>query len=302
MTAFPAGWALMKPQQTIEPAEFERRWRTGRLIPTRKRDGNRAHVVTGGGSARVYSRNGTLDWTDKVPHIAHAFGKAPAGFIVDVELHTPEEGTRAFQDAMNSDPESIVWSGFDLLRLDGTMTMRPYRERSGLLMQMERALDIEFNGGGVFFNLPERATYQDVLDRIAKAKCEGVVVWDADAPHIINTNGNTKRGLSWKIKPRLTEDFVVLGVTAPKDASLGLGCASLKVARRLEDGTLKPIKAPLGSFDGRFDRHAALRTATPFVVEASHFGEDENGNLVFPKVLMFRPDLHTDFGILPIAA
>lgn len=299
---FPTGWALMKPQQTIDPAEFERRWRTGRLIPTRKRDGNRAHIVTAGGSARVYSRNGTLDWTDKVPHIAHAFGKAPSGLIVDVELHTMDEGTRAFQDAMNNDPEEIRWSAFDVLRMDGSMTMRPYRERSDFVMQMQRALDIEFDGGGVFFHLPEHATYQDVLDRIAKAKCEGVVVWDADAPHIVNTNGNTKRGLSWKIKPRLTEDLVVLAVNAPKDASLGLGCASLKVARRLEDGTLQPIKAPLGSFDVRFDRHAALRMPTPFVVEVSHFGEDENGNLVFPKVLFCRPDLHADFGILPLAA
>ena len=300
MTAFPAGWALMKPQQTIEPTEFERRWRTGRMIPTRKRDGNRAHIVTGGGSARVYSRNGTLDWTDKVPHIAHAFKKAPSGLLLDVELHTPDEGTRAFQDAMNKDPESIVWSAFDMLRLDGSMTMQPYRERSNYLMQMERALDIEFHGGGVFFHLPENATYQVVLDRIAKAQCEGVVVWDADAPHIVNTNGNTKRGQSWKIKPRTTEDLVVLAVNAPKDASLGLGCSSLKVARRLEDGTLQPIKAPLGSFDVRFDRHAALRMTTPFVVEVSHFGEDENSNLVFPKVLFCRPDLHADFGISPV--
>lgn len=302
MGAYPAGWALMKPQQTIDPAEFAKRWRTGRYIPTRKRDGNRAHIVTSGETTRVYSRNGTLDWTDKVAHIAHAFRKAPSGLLLDVELHTMEEGTRAFQDAMNNDPETIHWSAFDLLRVDGSMTMRPYRERSDYAMQLQQALNIEYNGGGVFFHLPENATYDEALARIARAKCEGIVLWNADAPHIVNLNGNTKRGESWKIKPRTTEDLVVLGVNAPKDASQGLGCASLKVARRLEDGTLRPIKAPLGSFDVRFDRHAALRTKTPFVIEVSHFGEDENGNLVFPKVLFCRPDLHIDFGIMPMAA
>lgn len=303
MGAYPAGWAPMKPQQTIDPAEFNRRWRTGGYIPTRKRDGNRAHIVTSGETTRIYSRNGTLDWTEKLPHLTHAFRKAPTGLFIDVELHTMEEGTRAFQDAMNNDPEQIHWSAFDVLRINGSLTNRPYRERADMVMQMQQALNIEHHGGGVFFHLPDHATYEDALARIEKAKCEGIVLWDAGAPHVLNLNGNTKRGQSWKIKPRMTEDLVVLAVNAPKDASLGLGCASLKVARRLEDGTLQPIKAPLGSFDVRFDRHAALRTKTPFVVEVSHFGEDENGNLVFPKVLFRRPDLHSDFGLdVPQAA
>jgi len=296
MTAFPAGWALMKPQQTIDPAEFNRLWRQGNMIPTRKRDGNRAHIVTGGGSARVYSRNGTLDWTDKVPHIAHAFGKAPSGLLLDVELHTPEEGTWAFQEAMNKDPEQIVWSAFDILKTDGSLTMRPYRERSDLIMQLTQAVHIDHDGGGVFFHLPETATYDDVLTRIAKAKCEGVVMWDATAPHIVNTNGNTKRGRSWKIKPKTVEDLMVTAVTPSKDPALGVG--TIKVSRRCEaTGTITPIKAALGSFDLGFDRRAALTWPTPFVVEVSHFGEDDNGNLVFPKVLRPRFDLHADFGI-----
>lgn len=294
--AFPTGWALMKPQQTIEPADFARRWRSGSLIATRKRDGNRAHIVTAGAATRVWSRNGTLDWTAKVPHIATAFAKAPSGYIVDVELHTLEEGTRAFQDAMNNAPDEIHWSAFDLLRRDGSMNAMRYRDRSDQLMQMERALDIPHHGGGVFFHIPENATYQDVLDRIERAGCEGVVVWDANAPHVVNTNGNTKRGQSWKIKPRMTEDLVVTEQTHSKDPTLGIG--TIRVSRRDElTGALTAIKAPLGSFDLGFDRRAALRIEAPYVVEVSHFGEDDNGNLVFPKVLRRRPDLHADFGI-----
>lgn len=296
--SFPAGWALMKPQQTIEPAEFNRLWRRGGLKATRKRDGNRAHIVTAGDATRIYSRNGTLDWTDKLAHIARHWAAAPAGYLVDIEAHTLEEGTNSFQNAMNTNPELVHWSAFDLLKLDGTMTAQSWRRRRQMLGSMEQVIGPGSHwGGGIFFDLSPNADYDEVLACIAREKCEGVVIWDEEAPHVLNTNGNTKRGRSWKIKPRMTEDLLVTAVNAPKDASLGLGCASLKVSRRHEDGTLQPIKAPLGSFDVGFDRHAALRIGTPFVVEVSHYGEDDNGNLVFPKVLRTRFDLHPDFGI-----
>lgn len=299
MSLFPAGWALMKPQQTITPEEFDRMWRQGGYEATLKRDGNRAHIVTAGPDTGIYSRNGTLDWTDKLPHIVEHWAKAPSGFLVDVELHTEAEGTKSFQDAMNSRPDDVLWSPFDLLRIDGSMNMQSRSVRRTLMDAMVDKIGYGSHyGGGIFFHLPENATYQDALDRIEKAKCEGLVIWDMDAPHIVNTNGNTKRGRSWKIKPRITEDLVVLSVNAPKDASLGLGCASLRVARMILKGCpLEPIRTPLGSFDVEFDRHAALRMTTPFVVEVSHYGEDDNGNLVFPKVLRTRFDLHADFGI-----
>lgn len=298
MSTFPAGWALMKPQQTIDPAEFNRMWRRGGLRATRKRDGNRAHIITAGEATRVYSRNGTVDWTEKLAHIARHWAAAPHGYLVDVEVHTAEEGTHSFQNAMNTAPHTVLWSAFDILALDGSLTNAAWKRRQAKLAEIERQIGPGAHwGGGIHIDVPADADYDRVLAVIAALKIEGVVIVDENAPHALNTNGNTKRGLSWKIKPRMTEDLVVLSVNAPKDASLGLGCASLKVGRRLEDGTLQTIKAPLGSFDVRFDRHAALRTATPFVVEVSHFGEDDNGNLVFPKVLFRRPDLHADFGI-----
>lgn len=304
MTEFPAGWALQKPLQTIDPAEFDRMWRRGGYIPTRKRDGNRGHILTGGDRTRIYSRNGTLDWTEKLEHIAHHWKNAPEGYLVDVELHTRAEGVNSFQNAMNSNPENVLWSAFDLLRLDGTLTTEEYSQRSGLLGHLEDHVGHgDYWGGGVFYNLPENATYAQVLKQIDRDRCEGVVVWDGRAPHALNLNGNTKRGKSWKIKPRMTEDLVVIGRNAPKDASLGLGCASLKLARQIVKGMpLEPIKAPVGTFDASFDRHAAMTMDMPYVVEVSHFGEDENGNLTFPKILRLRPDLHADFGIHAKAA
>ena len=67
-----------------------------------------------------------------------------------------------------------------------------------------------------------------------------------------------------------------------------------------ENGKL--VKAGrVGSFDKRFDRHAVMTMMDHYVVEVSHYGLDENGNMVFPKVERMRPDLASDFG-LPIAA
>lgn len=291
--AFPAGWALMKPQQTIEPAEFERLWAQGILIPTRKRDGNRAHIVTAGDNTRIYSRNGTLDWTDRVPHIARAFAAAPTGFILDVELHTDEEGTTSFQNAMNNCPDEIVWSAFDILRTDGSLNNEPYHYRSTIRDQVETKMGQAHWGGGVFFPLhSENLTYDQVLARIEKEKIEGLVMWDATAPHLVNTNGNTKRGRSWKIKIRQTEDLVVMGTNACADPSLG--CGTLKLARMVND-VLVPIKAPVGSFEVTFDRRAALTRQGRYVVEVAHYGEDDNGNLVFPKIIRTRDDLLVDF-------
>lgn len=293
---FPSGWALMKPQQTIDPAQFNKMWATGNYIATRKRDGNRGHIITAGENTRIWSRNGTLEWTTKLPHIIRDFAKAPAGYLVDVELHTMEEGTHSFQNSMNNSPEEILWSAFDLLKVDGSMTNQSYRERSTMVGHLEDSLSKDHWGGGVFFHLPDHADYDLALKRVEEAKCEGLVVWDADAPHQLNTNGNTKRGRSWKIKPRMTEDLVVTKVNFCADPSLG--CGSLKLARMIQKGApLEHIKAPVGSFDLEFDRIDALQTSTPFIVEVSHYGEDDNGNLVFAKVLRKRDDLRQDFGI-----
>lgn len=300
MTDYPAGWALMKPQQTIEPEKFNVMWPTGNYIATRKRDGNRGHIMTAGAKTRIYSRNGTLDWTEKLEHLIPTFERAPHGLLIDVELHTMEEGTSEFQNAMNNNPEEIHWSGFDVLGLDGRFVNNPYRDRYAYISQLEDTLPTSHWGGGIFFNLPGNAKYEDVLERIKKAKCEGVVIWDARAPHALNTRGNTKRGQSWKIKPRMTEDLVVTKVNACADPSLG--CGSLNVARMTSPGMpLKPIKAAIGSFELGFDRHEALRLQKDFIVEVSHYGEDENGNLTFAKVVRLRNDLLADFGMLKAA-
>lgn len=300
MTLFPAGWALQKPEQTIDPDEFMRMWNRNLLIPTRKRDGNRAHIVTAADETRIYSRNGTLDWTDRLPHIAHHFAKAPRGWLFDVELHTIEEGTFGLQTAMNGDTSEIMVSPFDMLRLDGSDAHHAYEDR---LLRVDNFMQV-FNAFpvttmGVKYPLDNIRGYDDVLREIERRGMEGFVFWDRTAPHALNLNGNTKRGRAWKVKIRQTEDLVATGWNANKgDPSLGVG--SLELKRYDENGRL--VKAgKVGSFDRQFDRIAAMHRADHYVVEVSHYGLDENGNMTFPKIERLRDDLASDFG-MPIAA
>jgi len=293
---FPDGWALQKPQQTMEPALFEAMWRQGELIPTRKRDGNRGHIITSGERTRIYSHNGTLDLTDKLEHIAWHFAKAPAGWLIDVELHTLEEGTHSFQKAMNNDPSEILVSPFDMLRLDGCDLNARYRDRYQRVDEFHQAYSgFPMSDKGVYFALGENDGYDDVLKRIEWARCEGIVVWDAKGTHALNLNGNTKRGRSWKIKIRQTEDLVVYGWNKNKgDPSLGVGSLNLQ---RPDPMTGKLTKAgKVGSFDKQFDRIEAMTMAAPYIVEVSHYGIDENGNMAFPKIERRRDDLASEFG------
>lgn len=294
--SFPKGWALQKPKQTIDPDAFEEMWRAGHLIITRKRDGNRAHVLTAGSQTRIFSRNGTLDLTAKLPHIADYYAHAPEGLLIDSELHTADEGTEAFQKAMNDNPEAIRVSAFDLLDLEGKLAPLGYEERSKQLRAIETRLGRPDHvwGGGVDFDLDANASYDKVLQVIEELGIEGFVGWRRDAPHVLNLNGNTKRGQSWKIKVRKTEDLVAIKANPGKDSSLG--CATIEVARRLADGRLLPL-GKVGSFEAGFDRHAALTMRGPFMVEVSHYGVDERQNLMFAKVIRARPDLHPEYKI-----
>lgn len=294
--SFPKGWALQKPQQTIDPEEFEAMWRAGQMIITRKRDGNRAHVVTAGVNTRVFSRNGTLDLTSKLPHIVDYYARAPEGLLIDCELHTADEGTEAFQAAMNDQPADIRVSAFDMLDLGGKLARLGYEDRSAQLSALETMIGRPENvwGGGVAFDLDPGASYERVLQVIEDLGIEGFVGWRRDAPHALNLNGNTKRGQCWKIKVRKTEDLIAFKVNAGKNAALG--CSTIEVARTLADGQLQPL-GKIGSFEAAFDRHAALSLPGPFVVEVSHYGVDDRSNLMFAKVIRARPDLHPDFKI-----
>lgn len=296
MAYFPAGWALQKPKQDIDPDVFTRMWRAGSLIALKKYNGHRGHIVTAGANTRIYSRNGTVDLTSKLPHLVEQYAKAPMDLVIDGEIFVQStETTEALQLAMNSNALETSFAAFDMLDLQGKLHKTPYEARLralGEIMAKTGKSDPAFLAETL--PLAAGAGYDEALSLVEKLNIEGIVAWDRRGIHKLNTAGNTKRGDAWKIKIRKTEDLIATQVHACADSSLG--CGSLSVARRLSDGALQPL-GKVGSFEVGFDRHAALLMKAPFAVEVSHYGEDDNGNLMFAKVIGTRLDLHRDLQI-----
>lgn len=291
----PSNIAFQKPQQTIEPQEFNRLMAAGRLGLYDKIDGHRVHLLTAGANSRITSRNGTLDMSEQLPMLTRALATMAEGYMIDAELHVPGEGTEALQAALNDRLDTPRVAAFDILRLDMANARDGYAERRKLLSAF---VDTE-NRTAPFHLAPKSelgatTRYDDVLAYVEARGIEGVVAWDVTAPHLVNMNGNVKRGSSWKIKIRQTEDFVATRANPCGDPSLGVG--SLEISR-LVDGKLVKL-GKVGSFEREFDRHAAMTAVMPMIVEISHYGEDDRGaNLTFAKILRARPDLHAQFGI-----
>lgn len=291
----PTNIAFQKPQQTIEPEEFNRLMSAGRICLFDKIDGHRVHLLTAGTNSRITSRNGTLDMSEQLPVLMRTVMTMPSGYMIDAELHVPGEGTEALQAALNEGLISPRIAAFDILRLDMANAHDSYAERRKLLQAF---IDTE-NREAQFHLAPKSALnttarYDDVINYIKVRGIEGVVAWDMKAPHLVNMNGNVKRGSSWKIKVRQTEDLIATRANPCGDPSLGVG--SLEISRMVGDKLIKVGK--IGSFEREFDRHAAVTVQMPIVVEVSHYGQDEQrSNLLFAKIVRARPDLHGQFGI-----
>lgn len=291
----PTNIAFQKPQQTIEPQEFNRLMAAGRIGLYDKIDGHRVHLLTAGADSRITSRNGTLDMSEQLPMLTRALATMPSGYMIDAELHVPGEGTEALQTALNDRLDTPRVAAFDILRLDMANARDDYAVRRKLLRAF---IDTE-KRQAPFHLAPKSALdattrYDDVIAYIESRGIEGVVAWDMTAPHLVNMNGNVKRGSSWKIKIRQTEDMVATRANPCADPSLGVG--SLEISRMV-DGKLVRL-GKVGSFEREFDRHAAMTAAMPMIVEVSHYGQDEQrNNLLFAKIVRARPDLHSQFGI-----
>lgn len=198
--------------------------RGDRWLHELKWDGYRILVTVADGKARLWSRN-ALEWTDRLPDIREAVENlglksaaldgeliAGAGAIADFNLlQSTLSGER--QGAL-----SLVL--FDLLHIDGMdITEVPLTERKGLLQelledvprQLAFSSHIEADGD---------AAYQLAGDQ----HFEGIISKRGDRPY------RGGRGNDWRKTKRLASDeFAVVGYTAPKGSRTGFG--SLLLAR-----------------------------------------------------------------------
>ncbi len=274
-----------------------------------KYDGYRLTVAVEGGSARCYSRNGE-DLTDKLAPLAAAAAALPAeSALIDGEIVVfDERGISRFgllQEALGSQPASIVLVAFDLLHLNG-FDLRPIstRDRKELLRTL---LAGEKPDGPLRF-----AEYiEDGVPAFMEVACaqglEGIVAKRADSPY---PAGRTR---SWiKVKCRRSQEFAVGGFTEPAGSRKGFGALlvgyydgeSLRYAGRVGSGfsqrvleelhaRLLELERPEAPFDpAPRDGTGQLHWVEPLLVAQVAFAEwTSEGVLRQPSFQGLRDDI-----------
>ncbi len=273
-----------------------------------KWDGYRIQPIVDAGKARLWSRN-ALEWTAKIPDIrdaVEALGLDSAA--LDGELIAgsgSKDDFNLLQSILSGERQGkLVLVLFDLLYIDGVdVSGAPLAERKALLRELladapaHLAFSSHIEGEG------------DAAFRLAGERhFEGIISKRADRPY------RGGRSDDWrKTKQLLSDEFAVVGYTAPKGSRTGFGSLLLarpdrehgwryagrvgtgfdhasmrRIASKLAKGGRKQPTAHMGTTD------TDLRTATwfepRFVVEVLYRGIGRQGLLRQPSLKAIRPD------------
>ena len=187
-----------------------------------KWDGYRILALIEGGEVRLWSRN-RLEWTRKLPHVAAALRELDLqNAALDGELVAGKGTQKDFgllQATLSGEKRGVLtYMLFDILHLDGIdIAAAPLTERKRLLERMldkpprSLAYSLHVVGSGARF-----------LQAAAEQGLEGIVSKRANAPH------RGGRSDDWrKSKKTNSDEFAVVGFTAPKGARAGFGALLL---------------------------------------------------------------------------
>ncbi|HZH44832.1 MAG TPA: DNA ligase D [Lysobacter sp.] len=237
-----------------------------------KWDGYRMLADVAEGRARLRSRN-DLDWTNEHPDIAVALERLGVrdavfdGELIALDARGRDDFAALQRTLEGSANASLRYVLFDLMRLEGIdLTGVPLVERKQLLQALlERAPD------------PLLAYSQhivghgaDVFAASAKQGMEGIISKAVDSRY------SPGRTTSWvKVKHAQTDEFVVVGYTAPKRSRQGFG--ALLLATR-EHGQLRYVGRVGTGYDDvtlrqLAQRMAPLKRAKPTVALPAHIAQ-----------------------------
>ncbi|MGV8943932.1 DNA ligase D [Thermomonas sp.] len=183
-----------------------------------KWDGYRIVVTIDNGKVRLWSRN-AIEWTSKLPEIASAI--AALGLksaALDGELIAGQGTKKDFnllQSTLSGDSQGpLTLVLFDLLHIDGVdIQASPLRERKLLL---QHVLDNPPRHLAFSSHIPGDGTHAFQL--AARKGFEGIVSKRADRPY------HHGRSDDWrKTKSLASDEFAVVGFTAPKGSRSGFG-------------------------------------------------------------------------------
>ena len=221
-----AGDVELMLAQTREKAFTKKGW-----LWELKYDGYRVLAEREGGQARLLYRHG-MDATAIFPEIARALRALPFdAFVLDGEIAVlDEKGRPSFgklqQRALLSRPADIeratvelpaVFYGFDLLAFeDFDLRPLPLSQRKALLMRvLPKSGPLRFAD-----DIAEQG--EAFLEEVRALGLEGIVGKKADSRY------RGGRSADWiKVRLERTEDFVIVGYTAPKGSRAGFGALHL---------------------------------------------------------------------------
>ena len=280
----------------------------GQWLHEIKWDGYRILATIVGGVVRLWSRN-ALEWTDRLPEVRaalEALGLEDA--CLDGELiagRGRKEDFNLLQATLSGERQgALAYVMFDLLHLQGVdVSAAPLLERKALLgtllegVQAPLAMSTHVLGGGA-----------EAFKAAAEQGFEGLISKRADQPY------RPGRSDDWrKTKQLASDEFAVVGYTAPKGSRTGFGSLLLarpdpavgwrfagRVGTGFSDALMRDVSARLAKGGARRPSvqvdvdDPELRAATwfppRFVVEVFYRGIGGNQLLRQPSLKAIRED------------
>lgn len=243
-SAYPLGWA---PQLTDhrDSAPDGARW-----LHEIKWDGYRLLANLHEGKVTLRSRNGQ-DWSDDFPEVTRAIEALPVtdarldGELVVLDAQGRSDFAALQRVIEGSSKQPLRYVVFDLPGVAGVDVSRaPLQDRKALLKAL-----LGDDVGTLAYSDHVIDHGPAVFEASGEAGFEGIISKQIDAPYV------NRRASSWvKIKHEDTDEFLIVGYTAPKGAREGFG--SLLLATR-ENGALRYVGRVGTGFDD-----ALLRTLT----------------------------------------
>lgn len=224
-----------------------------------KWDGYRLLADLHDGEVKLRSRNG-LDWTGDFPEVVQAVRALPVDDArLDGELVVLDEKGRSDFAALQrvidgSSKAPLRYLLFDLPGVAGVdISAAPLLERKTLLKAL-----IGDTPGTLAFSDHVLGHGPQVFAASGEAGYEGIVSKQVDAPYV------NVRARSWvKVKHEDTDEFLIVGHTAPKGSRVGFG--SLLLATPDQDGLRYVGRVGTGFDDDSL--RALARTLKPLAVE-----------------------------------
>jgi len=183
-----------------------------------KWDGYRILATVAEGQVQLWSRN-ALEWTDKIPEIRDAIAALGlTSAALDGELIAgsgTKEDFNLLQATLSGERQgALAYALFDLLHIDGVdLAAAPLLERKALLQEL-----LQGQGAPLAFSSHVEGDGNEAYRLAGEQHFEGIISKRADRGY------HSGRSDDWrKTKQLASDEFAVVGYTAPKGSRNGFG-------------------------------------------------------------------------------